>query len=261
MAEALSLYRHRDTRVDRLNPLTKLTLVGFLLIAGLALPGIWVPYLLFLVVLVPLALLGKVFPEFIRAAFRVALPFAISVLIVQGFFWPHGTPLIAIGPVALKQEGLRFAVASIGRILIVLSAFLWFAFTTRPDILMIDLAQRGVSSSLAYMIVSTIQIVPRFQSRASAILDAQKARGLETGGNLLQRARAILPLVMPLILSSLVDVEERALAIESRAFNHPGVKTSLIQIDEAAWEPPARLGIVVVTILMLAIGIWLRIHP
>lgn len=260
MAEALSLYRSRNTRIDQLNPLTKLTLVGFLLLAGLALPGIWTPYLLFLVVLVPLALLGKVFREFIQAAFRVALPFAISVFIVQGFFWPHGTPLVTIGPVALKQEGLRFAVASIGRILIVLSSFLWFAFTTRPDILMIALAQRGVPASLAYMIVSTIQIVPRFQSRANAILDAQKARGLETGGNLLQRARAVIPLVMPLILSSLVDVEERALAIEARAFNHPGPKTSLVHIDEASWEPPARLGILVLAALLFAFGLWSRLR-
>jgi energy-coupling factor transporter transmembrane protein EcfT len=51
-----------------------------------------------------------------------------------------------------------------------------------------------------------------------------------------------------LILSSLVDVEERALAIEARAFNRPGPKTSLIEIEEAPWEMAARWIILIAMI-------------
>ena len=51
------------------------------------------------------------------------------------------------------------------------------------------------------------------------------------------------PLAVPLVLGSLVDVEERAMAIESRAFNHPGVKTSLIEIGQAPWERAARFAL------------------
>lgn len=101
---------------------------------------------------------------------------------------------------------------------------------------MIALAQRGFPAKVSYIIVSTIQIIPRFQARAAAILDAQRARGLDISGNLLQRGRALIPLVVPLILSSLVDVEERALAVETRAFSRPGHKTSLIIVNEARWE-------------------------
>jgi energy-coupling factor transport system permease protein len=123
---------------------------------------------------------------------------------------------------------------------------------------MISLAQRGLPSSLAYIIVATIQIVPRFQARAATILDAQRARGLETGGRFTQRIRAILPLVVPLILSSLVDVEERALAIEARAFNRPGPKTSLVEITEAAWEPALRWVILIAIAGMIVVRIWFR---
>jgi energy-coupling factor transport system permease protein len=261
MADAVSLYLPRNSLIHRLHPLTKLSLVGVILVGGLFLPGSWTNYALLVVVLFPLALAARLFRAWGNATWRVALPFAVSVFLIQGFLWPHGTPLVGFGPISLKREGLFFAIASTGRILVVIGSFLWFAFTTRPDILMISLAQRGLPASLAYLIVATIQIVPRFQARAVSIIDAQRARGLETSGNLIQRGRAVLPLVIPLILSSLTDVEERALAIEARAFNHPVPKTSLVEIEEADWEPAARWGIGIVALLCLILSLYIRLKP
>ncbi|HEY5574362.1 MAG TPA: energy-coupling factor transporter transmembrane component T [Anaerolineales bacterium] len=258
MAEAFSLYTGQESLIHKLHPLTKLTLAAFMLVGSLALPGPWPTYILFIAVLVPLALLARVLPRLLSLAWRVVLPFAISVFLIQGFLWPGGTPLVAIGPLSLKREGLLFAVTSVGRILMVVTSFLWFALTTRPDLLMTSLVQRGLPSNLAYIIVATIQIIPRFQQRASTILDAQRARGLETGGNLLQRAHGVLPLVVPLILSSLVDVEERALAVEARAFSHPGKKTSFIEIAESGWEPLLRWVVIIAIAALIGLSIWLR---
>jgi energy-coupling factor transport system permease protein len=258
MTEAFSLYADRDSTIHRLHPLTKLTLAGFALVGGLVLPGPWLSFALLALVLVPLALLGKVLKPLLNSAWRVALPFAISVFLIQGFLWSGGTPILSIGPLTLKREGIIFATASTGRILTVVSTFLWFALTTRPDILMTALVQRGLSSNLAYIVIATIQIIPRFQRRAATILDAQRSRGLETQGGLRQRVRGILPLVVPLILSSLVDVEERALAVEARGFNHPGRKTSFIEINEAPWEASMRWGILLGMIAILGLSIWLR---
>lgn len=259
MAEAFSLYTDRHSAIHRLHPLTKLTLAGFTLLGGLALPGPWLTYLLFVLVLIPLALLSQVLKQLLNATWRVVLPFAISVFLIQGFFWQGGPITLDLGLVSLKREGLTFAITSTGRILIVVSSFLWFALTTRPDLLMISLVQRGLPSTLAYIIVATIQIIPRFQQRAATITDAQRSRGLETQGGLRQRIRGVLPLVVPLILSSLVDVEERALAVEARGFNHPGKKTSLIEIDQAGWEPLFRWAIAVGMLAVLALSIWLRL--
>ncbi|MEK7324570.1 MAG: energy-coupling factor transporter transmembrane component T [Chloroflexota bacterium] len=258
MAQAFSLFAPRPSALHRLHPLTKLSLAGFLFAAGLILPGALTPYFVFLIFALPLAALGKVTREWVAAAWRVTLPFAISVFLVQGFFWPRGTPLVFLGPLSLKSEGLVFATTSTGRILVVVGSFLLLALTTRPDMLMRALTQSGLPGSIAYIIVATIQIVPRFQAKAAAILDAQRARGLETEGNLVQRLRAILPLVVPLVLGSLVDVEERAIAIEARAFNRPGPKTSLIEITEAAWEPLLRWVIVGAMVGMVGLSVWLR---
>jgi energy-coupling factor transport system permease protein len=256
MSATISLFAPRASGVHRLHPLTKLAVTGALLVAGLALPGSWATYALFLLAVLPLAIWGRVSRELLGSTVRIVLPFAISVFLIQGFLWPDGTPVLWIGPLSLKREGLLFATASAGRILIVVSSFLWFALTTRPDTLMIALAQRGFPTSLAYILVATIQIVPRFRARANTILDAQRARGLETGGAFLQRARAVLPLVVPLVLSSLVDVEERALAIEARAFNHRGQKTSLVEIHEARWEPALRWAALLAMVAVVGLRVW-----
>lgn len=256
MVEAFSLFVARASGLHRLHPLTKLSLAGFLLVSGLLLPGLWTTYAVFLGIVLPLAAWGRVLKESIGAIGRVVLPFALSVFLIQGFLWTNGTPLVGIGPVSLKREGVIFAVGSAGRILMVVSSFILFALTTRPDMLMISLTQRGFPASLAYIVVATIQIVPRFQAKAAAILDAQRSRGLETEGSLLQRAHAVWPLVAPLILGSLVDVEERALALEARAFNHPGPKTSLIVVEEAWWEAGTRWALMAATLGVFGLRLW-----
>lgn len=258
MAEAFGLYIERGSWVHRLHPLTKLSAAGFFLVAGLTLRGIWPAYLLALVGLGPLALAGQVFLTLIRRTSRIVLPFAISLFLIQGFLWPGGTPLVGIGPLSLKAEGLQFTVLSTGRVLIVVSSFLWLALTTRTDLLMTALNQRGLPPSLSYLIVSSIQIIPRFQARAETILDAQRSRGLEIGGNLRSRARAVIPLVVPLILSSLIDVEERALAIEARGFNNPGPKTSLNEIRESSWEIPFRWLLLLAMAGLIILRLWPR---
>ena len=253
-----SLYEYKNSPIHQLNPLTKLAVTGLLLTAALLLPGVWINYLLFAATLLPLAALAKVTRPLLNRVWKIVLPFAISVFLIQGLFWPQGTPIFTLGPFSVKQEGLVFAITSTGRILMIVASFLWFSLTTRPDHLMNSLSQTGFPAALAYVIVATIQIAPRFQARATTILDAQRARGVETEGGWGIRLRALVPLVIPLILSSLVDVEERALAVEARGFNHPGRKTSLVDIPDAGWERGARwiilaaiLGVIGLRLVMM----------
>lgn len=222
--------------MHRLHPMTKLVIAGFSLVLGMVLPGIWWNYAAFALLVVPLALWGRILPELLRAASKVVLPFAISLFLVQGLFWPGGTPVLELGPFSFKEEGLLFAIRGTGRILMVVSSFLLLIFTTRADELMLALSQRGVPNSIAYILLATLQIAPRFQSKANTILDAQRSRGLETEGSLIQRLRALIPLIQPLILGSIVDIEERAIALEVRAFGHAGPKTSMLVLHDTTGQ-------------------------
>ncbi len=241
MAAGFSLFVPRESGLHRLHPLTTLALAGFCLTVGLVASSVTGIYLIFLTIILPLAVWGRLVRPLLGRLWRLVLPFAISVFLIQGIFWHGGTPFIDLGLFSFKREGILFAAASTGRIIVVVSSFLMLSLATRPDRLMIALSQRGLPGSLTYIVLSTLQIVPRFQTRAQTILDAQRSRGLETGGNLLQRSKALLPLVVPLVLGSFIDIEERAIALEARGFSRQGKKTSFVQLEDSRSQRAIRL--------------------
>lgn len=261
MSTPFSLYIPLDSGMHRLNPLTKLALVGFCLALGLFLPGIWLNYVAFLAIILPLAIWGKVWRSLLNAALKTVLPFAISLFLVQGLFWPGGTPIVEIGPLSLKEEGVLFAVRGTGRILVIVSSFLLLTFTTRADELMLALSRKGVPNSIAYIMLATLQIVPRFQAKANTILDAQRSRGLETEGSLRVRARALLPLIQPLLLGSIIDIEERAIALEVRAFGRPGPKTSLLVLRDTTFQRIVRWLLLLAIVALLVWRIYILLAP
>lgn len=240
-----------------LHPLTNLAITGLLIFAALLLPSVWAPYLVFLLAIVPLALWSGVLQPMWSAVWRLVLPFAISVTVIQGLFWTDGTPVAGLGPLSIKQEGLFFALEITGNILAMISSFVLFSLVTRPDDLMIALTAKGVPNSVTYIIVSTIQLVPGLQVRAAKIRDAQHARGLETEGSFLSRIRALPPLIEPLVLGSIIDVDERAIALEARAFSSTVSKTSLREIEDSCGQQLVRWAcFVLIAVLILLRLLW-----
>jgi energy-coupling factor transport system permease protein len=261
LSKSFSLYIPRESGMHRLHPMTKLVIVLFCLVLGLFLPGVWLTYAAFALIIVPLAAWAGILPPFLKAVFKTALPIVISLFLVQGLFWPGGTPIVSLGPLSLKQEGVAFAIRSAGRFIMIVGSFLLLTFTTRPDGLMLALNQRGVPGSIAYVILSTMQIVPRFQTKANTILEAQRSRGLETEGNLFVRLRALLPLIQPLLLGSIVDIEERAIALEVRAFGRQGPKTSLLVLEDTGFQRLIRLLLILASLAVVAWRIYLWLAP
>jgi energy-coupling factor transport system permease protein len=247
--------------IHNLHPLTKLAFAGFVLCAALLFPGLWLTYLFFVLILLPLAASAQVLRQFLRFVLLGTFPFALSLFLIQGFLWPDGMPVWTLGPLSLKAEGVTFAIKFTGRILLLSSGFLLLSLTTRPDRLMLALRQRGLPDPIAYIVLTTMQIIPRFQMKATTILDAQRARGLETEGSLILRIRALLPLIVPLVLGSIVDVEERAIALEGRAFSRSGPKTTLIDLPDSLLQRIVRwsllataAGILVVRLALPALN-------
>jgi energy-coupling factor transport system permease protein len=98
-------------------------------------------------------------------------------------------------------------------------------------------------------------MVPRLQGRASAILEAQQARGLETGGSLARRVRALVPLVGPIVLGSLIDVRERTFALEARAFGARPGRTAYRVVPDTAVDRVLRWLIVTAAVGVVAVAI------
>ena len=198
-----------------------------------------------LAVLVP-AYMAGVLRALIRTALLLTLPIAVSVLLVNIFFFPGGRDvLIRIGPIAATREGLGFALEILARILAISGAIKLYGLTTPPSTLVIDLERRGVSPRLAFVANASVQAVPAMVERAEQITAAQRARGLDTEGGLLRRIRGIVPIVGPVILGSIAEVEERTMALEARAFTRPGRRTLLWWPPDSQPQTLARWGLVV----------------
>jgi energy-coupling factor transport system permease protein len=248
-----SLYHPGDTFLYHLNPVTKLVFLLCCLLLTFLLPGNQPPWFLFAFFLI-LAGLNRLLSPVVKILLRVVTPLALFLFVVHGLFSPEGhTQIAAIGPFSLKREGMTFALLMTGRILSALSASLLFVFSTSPAILMSALAQKGCPGSLTYIVGSALQIIPQMRAKTASIMAAQQAHGLETTGSLFVRIRALLPMLVPLVLSSLVDVEERAIALEARAFRKRCRKTSLTVEADPVTERVLRWVAFVVTVAVLVV--------
>ncbi len=247
-----SLFLARPSGVHALNPLTKLTLALGAVVAAAALETLPAVLAVYVLILIPLAAWGRVLPSFLRTCARVVWPFVLSLFPIQGFFAQGTHVLFTLGPFSLKVEGLWIAAMLTSRLLVGLGAATLLMLTTRPDHLMQSLVQRGLPGQLAYIVVTALQIIPHFQTRGHSILDAQRSRGLRTEGSPLQRARALSVLVPPLILSSLMETEARAMALEARGFSAPFRKTSWVLLRDSSWQRALRLACLLASLGLLA---------
>lgn len=253
MHERLSFYIKRDSFLHRLNPLTKLTLVFSLILIAFGSPWYWTPHGIVLLIVIPLSFLGKVQREYFQAALRLILPAAGFLFVMQALFQPGGeTVLLRLWLLTITQESLMFAFSNAARIFVMVSSFTLFLLTTHPSELMSDLTRRGLPGQFAYVIISTLQIIPQMQAKAQTIIAAQRSRGLDTQSSFRKRVGALVPLVGPLVFGSLVEVEERAIAIEARGFTSSRPKTSLYEIPDSALDKALRWGLVALVVASLA---------
>jgi energy-coupling factor transport system permease protein len=218
VAGGLSLYVEGTSVLHHAHPLTK----GVLTLSAVALAFVmpspaWVA--LIVLCLLALAVIARAARRLVTGAVAVVVPLSLLIFAVQGFAnTSNRTVAFAFGPIVYYREGLAFAGLVVLRIVALVCATFLFSFTTRPTDISEALMQRGLSPRMGYVLQSALQVIPQTLELATRIQDAQRARGLETRGSLPRRARAYMPLMLPLVLSSLVATQERAMALEVRGF-------------------------------------------
>jgi len=216
--------------------------------------GVVGPAALALVAVAAPALAAGVLTRLVRTSLLLTLPIAISVLLVNIFFFPGGSIVLArVGPITATAEGLAFAIEVLARILAISGAITLFYLTTPPSELVIDLERRGVPARVAFVANASVQTVPAMVDRAAAITAAQRARGLDTEGSIWRRIRGVVPIVGPVLLGSIAEVEERTMALEARGFTRPGRRTLLWHPADSGRQAIVRwLLVIAVPVLIVA---------
>jgi len=231
--------------------------LGLLLISFLS-PWYWTPHILLLIVIIPLGFVGKVNREFFRAFLGLILPAASFLFFMQAFFQPIGdTVIFKIWFLDITRESLLFAFRNAMRIAVMVSSFTLFLLTTHPSELMSDLTRRGLPGQFAYVIISTLQILPQMQAKAQTIIAAQRSRGLDTQSSFLRRVGSLGPLGGRRMFRTMMEVEERAIAIEARGFTSTHMKTSLYDIPDTNVDRTIRWVLILLVIITIALKLWL----
>lgn len=228
------------TAWHRLNPLTRAVVSIVVTVAAVAIGGYATPLVLLAFVAVPAAFVAGVLRRAARLALAVSLPVIVSLALVSILTRPGETVLLQLGPLRATLEGIDFAAQVSLRVIVMALILVLFGLTTEPRAIVADLERRGLPPRLTFAIAAALDAVPAMVSRARAVAAAQRARGLDTEGSVGARLRGVLALAGPVVLSSLAEVEERAMALDARGFGRPGRREPLWVPEEAAWERPAR---------------------
>ncbi len=252
----------KNNSLAALYPTTKLWMVMLYSICSLVLSSIiiWnIPVLLIPWLLIPLILSGAsgVFFRFMKSMKRVVYISGI-ILIVQTFVVPGGDLLYQLGWIRIYQTGLYTGVHLSFSILNIAGAFLWLFETTQMKEIARALEDKGMHYKAAYVILSTMQMIEQLSKNMTTVMNAQKSRGIETEGNILVRAKAFFPLIVPLILSALISSDERALALISRGFEAKCKKTHLLVVEPGGCEKIAMTAAIFMTLIVIGgrILIW-----
>lgn len=258
MHERLSFFVKRDSPIHRLNPMTKIVLALSLVLIAFSSPWYWTPQAIFLLVILPLTFIARVAREYWTFFLKVILPTVSFLFVIQAFFLPGESRVIfEIFGLEVTELSAQLAFRNATRIAVMISSFTILLLTTHPSELMSDLTRRGLPGQFAYVIIASLQIVPQMQAKAQTIIAAQRSRGLDTQSSFFRRIGAIVPLVGPLVFGSLVEVEERAIAIEARGFTSTRPKTSLHEIPDSGLDRAIRWFLLSLVILSLILRIWL----
>ena len=257
--KSITLYEDKNSILNKLSPEVKMLYVAAAIIIS-AVSGtklVSIGFILFSILLLSTSkVIKKTLPILMMSGFVIC-----TVTLMQGMFRAGNvTPVFNIGPAVFYKEGLLFAFNIAVNIINILLSFCVLVLTTKPSDIIENFIRKGFSSRIGYVFVSIFEIVPQMVDTMSTIMDAQKSRGMETEGNLLVRMRAFVPLISPVVMSSLVNTKDRAMALEIRGFNARNKKTFLN--EEKKSKADGIIKIVLLSSIVIAVGwrvsLWLK---
>lgn len=223
-----------DSPIHRLDPRVKILFVGITIVVLFFIEQ-WLAFLSLGLFLLALTFQAHLPFGYVVRSLRPVLILLLFTLVLHLFFTP-GRYLLEYGPIHISLEGLERGLFIIVRLCLLIVATALLTLTTSPveltdgmEYLLSPFKRWGFPAhELAMMMTIAIRFIPTLLEEADRILKAQKARGMdfETGG-LIQRAKNLIPLLVPLFVNSFKRAEDLAIAMESRCYRGGAGRTRL----------------------------------
>lgn len=262
----LGQYFPGTTLIHRLDPRSKLVFSLFYIVALFTAKSP-LSYLVLFAVLVVGILLSRIRFSIFMKGLKPILIIILFTAMMNLFFTKGGATLWEFGFLHITERGVSMAVYMMLRIIMLLLMTLLLTYTTSPimltdglDRLLAPLKHLKVPVHDFTMIMSiALRFIPTLIQETDKIMSAQKARGADfDSGNLIQRAKALIPILIPLFISAFRRAEELSIAMDCRCFHDGQNRTRLRQLKLCAKDVLILIFGVLLTagiVLMRSFGI------
>ena len=248
--------------VHKLDPRTKLLAV-VLYIVALFLAKSFITYgIMFLLLAVSIAI-SKVPLKSIVRGLKPVVFIVVFTAILNLFYTPGDHVLVKVWILTIKLESVFNAFFMVVRILMLIAGTFLLTYTTSP-ILLTDALESLLGPlkkikvpvhELAMIMSIALRFIPTLIEETDKIMSAQRARGADfESGNLIQRAKALIPLLVPLFISAFRRADELAVAMECRCYHGGEGRTRLRQLHYAGRDYFVLVLFVVLTVLVGVLG-------
>ena len=231
----LGQYFPGTTLAHKLDPRTKILLVTLYIVALFCAKGL-VTYGILALCLAICVRISKVKIKALVKGLKPVLFIIIFTGILNLFFTPGDYYMVEIGFIHISNVGLHNAVFMVLRIMLLIMGTFLMTYTTSP-ISLTDGLERLLGGlkklhvpvhELAMMMSIALRFIPTLIEETDKIMSAQKARGGDfESGNLIQKAKALIPILVPLFVSAFRRADELATAMECRCYHGGEGRTKL----------------------------------
>lgn len=257
----LGQYYQTDSLIHRLDPRVKLvsTLV---FIISLFVVDNYLGYLLATIYLVTMIKLSNVPVKFIFRGMK-SIVFLLLITVIFNLFLTPGTPLIAIWKITITYEGLRFASMMAIRLILLITGSTIMTLTTTPNTLTDGLEKlmsplkrfRVPVHEISMMMSIALRFIPILLEETDKIMKAQMARCADfESGSVMNRAKALVPLLVPLFISAFRRANDLAMAMEARCYRGGEGRTKMKPLIYQGIDRIAYAVILIYFVLCILIG-------
>ena len=182
-----------------------------------------------LIFLAAMYAVAKIPFKLILKSLKPIFPIIVFTAVLNLFFVSgEGDPVFKLGFLTVYAEGIRYAVLMAVRVMALIAGTSLLTYTTSPIVLTDAIEQllkplgrlHFPVHELAMMMSIALRFIPTLIEETDKIISAQKARGADfESGSLVRRAKALLPILVPLFVSAFRRADELATAMECRCYN------------------------------------------
>lgn len=211
-------------------------------------------------------LLSRIPLKLMMKSLKPIIPIIIFTSIMNVLFIKSGTVLVHFWIITITTNGIRTAVFMIVRISALIIGTSLLTYTTSP-IVLTDAIERLLSPlklikvpvhDFAMIMTIALRFIPTLIEETDKIMSAQKARGADLeSGNLIQRAKALIPILIPLFVSSFKRATDLALAMECRCYNGGEGRTRMKQLKAM---PRDFVASVIILLFLAAVIVLNRVN-